>query len=271
MAERDFSRRIVHHVDGMRDVRVQRDVVYKRDAGTDLKMNIHAPARLSGDARVPAVFFVHGGPIPEQFMPPTQWGVFVSYGELAAASALVGVTFNHRLYTPSDFERSQSDVAAAIEYVREHATELNVDADRIALWYFSGGGPLLTAVLRDRPSHVRCVLAFYAFLDVRHTVPADADAARVARAAELSAAAHVRSKGAGLPMFVARAGLDQPLVNQAIDVFVQEALAGNAPLELMNHPGGRHGFDILDDDERSREIIARAVAFAQVHVRRSDR
>lgn len=49
---------------------------------------------------------------------------------------------------------------------------------------------------------------------------------------------------------------------------MQEALAGNAPLELMNHSAGRHGFDILDDDERSREIIARAVAFAQVHVRR---
>jgi DNA-binding transcriptional MerR regulator len=78
-------------------------------------------------------------------------------------------------------------------------------------------------------------------------------------------------EGAGLPMFVARAGLDQPLINQSIDTFVQEALAGNAPLELINHPAGRHGFDILDDDERSREIIARAVAFAQVHVRRSDR
>lgn len=270
MAERDFSKPIVYHVDGMRDVRVRRDVVYKRDAGAELKMNIYSPALLSGEARVPAVFFVHGGPIPEQYM-PTQWGVFISYGELAAASALVGVSFNHRLYAPSDFERSQADVAAAINYVREHAAELNVDADRIALWYFSGGGPLLSAVLRDRPSYVRCVLAFYAFLDMRHTVPADADAAKVARATELSAAAQVRAKGGGLPMFVARAGLDQPMINRSIDTFVQEALAGNAPLDLMNHPAGRHGFDILDDDERSREIIARAVAFAQVHVRRSDR
>jgi dienelactone hydrolase len=246
MAERDLSKRIVYHVDGMRDVRVQREVVYKRDGAAELKMNIYSPARLSGDARVPAVFFVHGGPIPEQFTPPTQWGVFVSYGELAAASALVGVTFSHRLYAPTDYERSRADVAAAIEYVREHATQLNVDADRIALWYFSGGGPLLSAVLRDRPAYVRCVLAFYAFLDKRD----------------------VREKGGGLPMFIARAGLDQPLINQSIDAFVQEALAGNVPLELMHHPAGRHGFDILDDDERSREIIARAVAFAQVHVRR---
>ena len=57
------------------------------------------------------------------------------------------------------------------------------------------------------------------------------------------------------------------MINRTIDLFVQEALAGNAQLDLMNHPSGRHGFDILDDDDRSREIIARAVAFAQVHVR----
>lgn len=137
MAEPDYGKRIVYHVEGMRDVHVRRDVVYKSDAGTDLKMDIYAPARLSGDARVPAVFFVHGGPIPAQITPPTQWGVFVSYGELAAASALVGVTFNHRLHAPGDWGRSQSDVTAAIQYVREHAAELHVDADRIALWIFS--------------------------------------------------------------------------------------------------------------------------------------
>jgi len=251
MAGPDLSKRIVYGVDGMRDVRVQRDVAYKRDAGTELLMNIYAPAALPDSAPAPVVFFVHGGPIASDFMPPTQWGVFVSYGELAAASGLVGVTFNHRLFAVTDYERSQSDVAAAIDYVRNHAAELNVDADRIALWYFSGGGPLMTSVLRERPDYVRCVVAFYAYLK--------------------PAATHVRSMAAGLPFFIARAGLDQPLINETIDLFVQEALAGNAMLDVMNHPAGRHGFDILDDDERSREIIARAVAFAQAHVRRSDR
>jgi acetyl esterase/lipase len=242
MAERDLSKRIVYHVDGMRDVRARRDVVYKRDAGAELKMNIYTPAGLSGDARVPAVFFVHGGPIPTDFVPPTQWGVFVSYGELAAASGLVGVSFNHRLFALTDYERSQSDVAAAIEYVRSRAAEFNVDADSIALWYFSGGGPLMTPMLRDRPDYVGCILAFYAYLQPKE--------------------AQVRSTSAGLPTFIARAGLDQPLINETIDQFVQEALAGNATLDVMNHPAGRHGFDILDDDDRSREIIARAVAFA---------
>jgi dienelactone hydrolase len=251
MAGPDLSKRIVYRVDGMRDARAKLDVVYKRDAGAELTMNIYAPADLSGANRAPAVLFVHGGPISSDFMPPTQWGVFVSYGELAAVSGLVGVTFNHRLFAVTDYERAQSDVAAAIDYVRNHAAELNVDADRIALWYFSGGGPLMTPIVRDRPGYVRCMLAFYAYLK--------------------PAATQVRSKGTGLPIFIARAGLDQPLINETIDLFVQEALAGNALLDVMNHSAGRHGFDILDDDDRSREIIARAVAFAQAHVRRSDR
>jgi acetyl esterase/lipase len=246
MAGLDLSKRIVYRVDGMRDARVKNEV-YKRDAGAELAMNVYAPARLSAGARVPAVIFVHGGPIAPDFMPPTQWGVFASYGELAAASGLVGVTFNHRLFALADFDKSQADVAAAIDYVRSHATELNVDADRIALWYFSGGGLLMTPMLLDRPDYVRCIVAFYAYLQ-----PVEMQ---------------VRTKGAGLPIFIARAGLDQRMINETIDLFVQEALAGNAMLEVMNHPAGRHGFDVLDDDERSREIIARAVAFAQAHVR----
>lgn len=51
MAERDLSKRIVYRVDGMRDVRVRRDVVYKHDAGAELLMNIYAPAGLSGEDR----------------------------------------------------------------------------------------------------------------------------------------------------------------------------------------------------------------------------
>ena len=67
-------------------------------------------------------------------------------------------------------------------------------------------------------------------------------------------------------MFIARAGLDAPLVNASIDLFVREALSANATLDFANHSHGQHGFDILDNNERSREIIARAVAFVKTHV-----
>jgi hypothetical protein len=61
-------------------------------------------------------------------------------------------------------------------------------------------------------------------------------------------------------------GLDHPLLNNATDRFVQEGLAKNVTLEAMNHPGGRHGFDIIDDDARSREIIARTLEFLKARL-----
>lgn len=272
MAELDLSRRIVYHTEGMRSAHVQRDIVYRRDGGTDLLMDVYAPAGLSGAARLPAVLFVHGGPIPAQMKPPREWGFFISYGELAASAALIGITFNHRLHALTDYRRSQDELAAAIAYVREHADELNVDPERLGVWIFSGGGPLLSGLLRERPPYLRCALAFYAVLDLRphmpaNTAPADVDATRRAAIEQLSPAALMRANGSGLPIFVARAGLDMPQINQSIESFVIESLAGNAMLELMNHPTGRHGFDLYDDDARSREIIGRALAFAQTHVR----
>jgi hypothetical protein len=61
--------------------------------------------------------------------------------------------------------------------------------------------------------------------------------------------------------------LDAPPLNQGIDRFVSEALAANLDIEVMNHSHGRHSFDVLDDDDRSREIIASAVEFLKSHLR----
>ena len=63
------------------------------------------------------------------------------------------------------------------------------------------------------------------------------------------------------PVFLARAGLDYPFILQGIDLFVQKALERNLPLELANHPSGRHAFDIFDDHPLTRHIIARTLAF----------
>jgi dipeptidyl aminopeptidase/acylaminoacyl peptidase len=57
---------------------------------------------------------------------------------------------------------------------------------------------------------------------------------------------------------------------KSIDHFVAEALAHNLDFELINYPGGHHGFDIFDDTERSRAIIRRTLDFMREHLQ-SDR
>jgi hypothetical protein len=63
------------------------------------------------------------------------------------------------------------------------------------------------------------------------------------------------------PLFVARAGLDNPTLNSALDRFAQEAITRNVTIEFSNHASGEHGFDILNDDDRTREIIRRTIEF----------
>ena len=63
------------------------------------------------------------------------------------------------------------------------------------------------------------------------------------------------------PMFVARAGLDDASLNAGLDRFVQLALKNNASIEVLNHATGHHGFDIEDNNDRSREILKRTLEF----------
>ena len=272
-AEEDLLLRpIVYRVPGMNDAVAKRDIVYKRDAGEELKLDIYQPPGLEDSARLPVVIFVHGGLLdPETGLLPKDWGFFVSYGELVAASGMVGVTFNHRYFAGGDLketlETSSADVADALAYVRKHAADLNADPDRIALWVFSGGGPHLTLGLDGPPPYLRCLVGYYAVLDTENWKDLDeATRARFSPLKQLEAASDP-----GPPILLARAGLDNyERVNKAIDRFLAIALNRNAAIELINHPEGRHGFDILDDDSRSHDIIARTIEFLRGHLTKRD-
>lgn len=269
-AQDTLRKPIVYSIPGMNDVEVSSNLTYKTADGTDLKMDIYVPPGLSADAHVPAIVFIHGGYLSRglTFL-PKDWGVYLSYGRLAAASGLIGVTFNHRYWgwTREDMERSFGDVTDAIDYVRAHADSYHVNPNRLCLWAFSGGGPHLSVALRNRMDYVRCLVSFYAILKV--SIPPYLAYANQLKDSldEFSPMAYLRDDLDFPPIFIGRAGLDSPGINGSVDQFVARALAGNVAIEVANHPNGRHGFDILDDDARSRDIIARAIEFIKVHVR----
>ncbi|MFL6196467.1 MAG: alpha/beta hydrolase [Thermoanaerobaculia bacterium] len=263
MADELFLKRIVFQVPGMEAVQVRRNIVYHRlKDGAEMKMDIYPPPDLAEGERRPAVVFIHGGPIPPG-LDAKNLGLFKSYGELIAASGFVGVTFGYRYESLGTLAAGARQVEAAFTYVREHAAEFGVDTDRLAAWFFSGGGPQLAPFLRNRPAGVRCLLAYYTVLDLeplRKDVPEN----QVERFSPVASFAPGEYEGP--PILVARAGLDKPFMNAGIDAFVTRALAANATLDVMNHPRGEHGFDVLNDDARSREIIARSLDFLRTHL-----
>lgn len=255
--------RVVLRVPGMDAVSARRELVYKTAEGMPLHMDVYSP---SGPQRArPAAILVHGGPTPR--VGARRMGVFVSYGEMLAASGIVAVAFDHRFLAPGRLADAGADVADLLAHVRTNAASLGVEPERLALWAFSGGGPFLAAPLRERPAWLRAVVAYYAVLDLQQPPPGPAsgvdDEVRRSFSAIRGLGEDARSAP---PVLVARAGLDGPWLNGGIDRFVLSALERGATLDLLNHPEGSHGFDVLDDDARSKQIIRRTLEFLRDHL-----
>jgi len=57
-------------------------------------------------------------------------------------------------------------------------------------------------------------------------------------------------------------------LNQAIEDFRGQATGSDVALEVLEHPGGDHAFDIRNDDETSRDIIRRTLKFVERNLSR---
>jgi len=248
---------IVYSVPGMDRVTVQSNLRYTDATEPRLLMDVYVPTEVPANARRPAVLLVHGG-VPGA-LPVKEMGSFRSWGRLIAAQGMVAVTFTHRLQWPlAQLAEAAADVRSAIGYVRDNAARFAVDPDRLCIVAWSAGGPLLTVSIQDRREYVRCQVALHALVDIRGVAMEGAD--------QFSLSTYLRDP-AFPPLFIARAGKDAiPALNERLDRFVADALAANAPVTLVNHPTGVHGFDVENDDERSREIIRGVLEFLQTHL-----
>jgi acetyl esterase/lipase len=259
------NRQLVYHVRGEDKVRVRRDIVYRGDP--EARADVYEPEGSAKGARAPIVVFIHGGVGADIPVRPKDWGIYQGWGRLMAASGFVAVAFNHRLGFPEPFmTEAADDVETLLAYVRRHAAEFGADPDRICLASYSAGGPLLSAYIREPRPYVRCLAAFYSMLDIR-----DSEIHRrfmkPEQLAMFSPAAQVEEHpGAAPPMFVMRAGHDRiPGLNTWMEKFLDVAIRKNAPLTLMIHPTGVHGFENTNDDDRSREILKAAIEFMRTH------
>jgi len=258
---------VVYKIAEMDKVVVKSNLKYTHVDNPNLLMDVYSLPSLKARRR-PAVIFIHGGAGAETT--PKDWGIYTSWGRLAGASGFVGVTFTHRLTgRNTSLEDAERDLAAAINYVRANAEKLGVDKDRICLAAYSAGGVLLSSAIRDKPAYFRCLVNFYAAMDISQKeslFAANESAETLKKFSPINYLAADANRIA--PMFIARAGLDAiPTINDSIDRFIREALSKNVSLTVANHPNGVHGFDNQTDDERSREIIQTAIAFMQTHLR----
>ncbi|MFI7005236.1 alpha/beta fold hydrolase [Streptomyces sp. NPDC050145] len=200
---------------------------------------------------LPAVLFIHGGPVPKGVEPtPRDWPALTGYARHAASLGVVGATVDHRLHDVTDYPVAAADLADAVQALRD---DPRVDGDRIALWFLSGSGPLTAEWLDGPPSWLRCLVACYPIMAPMPNWGVPAGRFRPAE---------VVGEAGSLPVVVLRPELEQPVFADTVDRFLRAADdTEEAVVEVIGIPGARHGFEGLDHTEAARDAVRRAVAY----------
>ena len=221
-------------------------------------LDVYRPAKTKDAAEYPVVILVHGGPVPADLRPtPRDWPGFVGYACALTHHGLIAVTVDHRLYDTAAYPIAAADVRGAVEDTR--ALE-GVAAQRVALWFFSGGGLLATEWLADPPPWLRCVALTYPVL-------ASPPGWGVPSGFEPIPA--LGSVG-GLALLLTRVGREQPMIADTVAAFTTAAHAQGASLDIIDVADGQHGFDTLDHTDDSRRAVCQALSWVTSALRPPD-
>lgn len=212
-----------------------RSETYKSAGDTALRLDLYFPPGYENGSTLPVVIFNNG--VGSMTLP--DWRGYRDWAKLAALRNLVAVHYQSRR------NRAAADSRDLVGYLRDNAGKLGIDRERMAIWTSSAnvsvGLPLAMEPDRD---YIRCAVVYYG-------------------------SARVDSLRQDLPLLVVRAGLDSYATNRNMEAMVDRALDRDIPFYLVNYLRGQHAFDILDDTERSREIIRHTLDFLAYHLTES--
>ena len=116
-------------------VREIEGVEFHKVQGRSLQLDLALPVNPS--TSIPGLIFIHGGGWSDG-----KRNVYHYYTRQFAAAGYAAATISYRLSGEASFPAASQDVFAAIRWMREHAAEYNIDADRIALVGGSAGAHL---------------------------------------------------------------------------------------------------------------------------------
>jgi dienelactone hydrolase len=196
----------------------------------------------------PAVLMVHGGPVPRdrQVRPPA-WPAYRGYGALLAHAGVVGGMFEHGFVDDKTLGTAQENIRDAAVALRADA---RVDPDRFGMWFFSAGGLFMGSVLADPPAWgVAAVAGTYAA--VGHPDTGDPVLPPATVPAELS----------GIPLLLVLPEYDFEWIATASTELLERCATKHRAVDVIEVPGGHHGFETADDTDQARDAIRRSITW----------
>lgn len=253
------KKRVVFRLPNEDAVTIRRDVAYRQSETGALTLDIYYPPDFSSGSRVPAVIFVSGYSDPgfQKMLgcKLKEMESYISWGKLTATSDLVAIT-----YSAVD---PVADTGALLDFVRQNATHLGIDHERIGIWACSGNAPnALSILMKQAPDHLKFAVLLYPYLLDIDGYTGTAESAKLFGFVNPCEGQSIEDLQSHTPLFIIRAGCDaMPRLNETMDRFLSRALSSNFPIRFTNHPTAPHGFDILDDSKATHEIIDSILAF----------
>jgi dienelactone hydrolase len=208
-------------------VTVSKDVEYGSSDGVALRMDVY---RGTGSRRAPhpvLVFFnrATGADRSQPF--------YAAWARAAASRGVVAILPDLRNGTEA------SDFSVLVRHLIEHGAALGIDREAIAV--YAGSGNVFTAfpVVEDpKQTAIKAAVMYYG------TAP-------------------ITQFRGDLPVLWVRAGLDRPSVNDEITKLAALAVSQNAPVMLLNHSTGYHAFEMMNDDDATRDVMERTIDFVK--------
>ena len=142
-----------------KEVRIDRGIVFASPDGVDLKLNVYRPL-LSG--KYPALIIIYGG--AWRTGSPNDYEQFSRY---MAAREYSTIAIDYRHAPEYKFPNQLEDVETALRYIQDHAAELEVDLERVAVMGRSAGGHLASlAAYKQDAIPLRAVVNYYGPVDL---------------------------------------------------------------------------------------------------------
>lgn len=242
------------------DLSIIRNTPYseKRDY---LLFDVYAPKTVEKNRLLPTVVFIHGD-APVKNLKDA--GQYKSLGELVASEGFIGVTFNHStLSNGNSVEEISREVNSLFNHIYDNAETYRIDKNQVVIWAMSAGTPFsLHYALQNPQENIKGIVIYYGLADLTSeskVIGVDISNENIAN--YCPSKLPVEKIDTNIPVFIARAGLDHPVINKSLDSFINRALRNNMQIDLYNHSTGRHAFDLLDDNQRTHEIIEKTISF----------
>ena len=223
------DRPIVWQLPTMSSIKTQ-DYIIQHHNDT-LNFTVYQALNYQEGQQLPTIVFANGG---IENLP--NWRVYQDWAKLMATQGFMAIL--HHSNSENRFER----LGQILDYCHNKGASLGIDGRKIGVWACSGNVTAAFPQLMDeKRTYLKAASLYYGMPN---------------------SIGEIRQS---LPIQIVRAGFDTYSLNRKIDQFLTKALKEDISLDFINYLEGYHGFDILNDTPRSRQIMQQTIQFFKHH------